>query len=107
MTRNPGWHVWTKAEVERMIYLREHQAMAWDEIADDLGIDSGAKVAAKYHCAPGRKDGDARRINGVAPPSVLIERDRRAEAAHERSLSAVCFGDPAPGYSALDKRRHT
>lgn len=36
------------------------------------------------------------------PVSVLADRDNRAKAP--RSLTALAFGDPAPGQSALDKR---
>lgn len=36
------------------------------------------------------------------PAEVLLDRERRETAP--RSLSAVAFGDPAPGQSALDKR---
>jgi len=36
------------------------------------------------------------------PPQVLAERDHRLSLV-PRSLSAVMFNDPLPGYSALDK----
>lgn len=37
------------------------------------------------------------------PPSVLEERDRRGLLEHS-SITASFFGDPLPGYSALDRR---
>jgi hypothetical protein len=36
--------------------------------------------------------------------SALTERSVRAEALHRRDLTASIFGDPPPGYSALDRR---
>lgn len=39
-----------------------------------------------------------------APAELLAERERRREAANHMTQTAVFFGDPPPGYSALDKR---
>jgi hypothetical protein len=40
-----------------------------------------------------------------APPDVLRDRDEREAAARERAtLDQIVFGDPTPGYSALDRR---
>jgi hypothetical protein len=40
-----------------------------------------------------------------APEHALAQRDARKEACHGMSLTASIFGDPPPGYSALDKKR--
>jgi hypothetical protein len=40
---------------------------------------------------------------GARPPAELIE-DAQRRALTPRSISAFVFGDPAPGYSALDRR---
>lgn len=37
------------------------------------------------------------------PPSVIDDRDRRAQLA-PRDLTAAFFGDPLPGMSALERR---
>jgi hypothetical protein len=37
------------------------------------------------------------------PDSVLVDRERRYAA--EQRLEHVLFGDPLPGYSALDRKR--
>ena len=39
-------------------------------------------------------------------PLALAERDRREELRDQQSLTAAFFGDPLPGMSALDRRRH-
>jgi hypothetical protein len=38
-------------------------------------------------------------------PSLLTERDRRAAAREQLDQAGRLFGDPPPGYSALDRRR--
>jgi hypothetical protein len=40
-----------------------------------------------------------------APPQIVEDAMRRARAP--RSLTAIAFGDPAPGFSALDRRNRT
>lgn len=40
-----------------------------------------------------------------APESVLADRSRRLEAQSKQNYTSSFFGDPPPGYSALDKRR--
>ena len=39
------------------------------------------------------------------PRNVLAERDARHAAADRRNYTQTFFGDPAPGYSALDQAR--
>jgi hypothetical protein len=38
------------------------------------------------------------------PAQALADRDRRKEAAGLRDFTSTFFGDPPPGFSALDKR---
>ena len=44
-------------------------------------------------------------VRGAPRPRTLAERAARDEARDKRNLTAVFFGDPPPGYSALDQRR--
>lgn len=37
--------------------------------------------------------------------AALDDRDRRTEARDRQNLTAAFFGDPPPGYSALDKQK--
>jgi hypothetical protein len=39
-------------------------------------------------------------------PLAVAARDRREELRDQQSLTAAFFGDPLPGMSALDRRRH-
>lgn len=62
--------------------------------------------AAKKQAAVRAQDGSVMFPNGRAqdvPNSVLIEREKRAAAP--RDLTASVFGDPPPGFSALDMKR--
>lgn len=45
---------------------------------------------------------DAR--HGATPGNVLSDQCAREAALQQRSLTAVVFGDPPVGYSALDRR---
>jgi hypothetical protein len=39
-------------------------------------------------------------------PTALADRDRREALRDQQSITAAFFGDPLPGMSALDRRRH-
>jgi hypothetical protein len=54
----------------------------------------------KNHTPGHRQSGSMR-----TPPEVLAERDTRLAARDRRNQTAEFFGDPPPGYSALDRRR--
>jgi hypothetical protein len=53
---------------------------------------------------PGFGGGQVQRTKG-ASAFAIAEREARKEAAHRASLTAQIFGDPPPGYSALDRKR--
>lgn len=40
-----------------------------------------------------------------AGPAQLLERDKRKAASYQRDFTAEFFGDPPPGFSALDRKR--
>ena len=81
------------------------------EIRAKLGCSHG-RIAKALQNARQRKIPDpraARRItnsrkNPKVPEYLIAERERRKQIEH-RSLTAAQFGDPLPGYSALDRRR--
>jgi hypothetical protein len=55
----------------------------------------------KVDSAPAIDQAWSAKVRGVSP-QALADADRRARAP--RSLTAIAFGDPPPGYSALDRR---
>lgn len=102
--------LWTDAETERLIQLRETGRRAWKEI-DRVLCRRPGDSRAKYLTLLA-DDEDARTILvGVhmRQPTVsqraLDDRARRA-ALHPATITAMLLGDPLPGHSALDKRGH-
>ena len=63
-------------------------------------------VRARFHWAgPSFRPPQNINKNGWRlPAQVDAERFARAQALAARDLTATVFGDPAPGYSALDRR---
>lgn len=102
--------VWHDARYARAKTLRE-QGMDWFKIDEALGLKRGS-TAAKFrrYRAAGRSHPTHNHIRFgvgekcVVPPDVLAERDARLCALESRSQTAELFGDPAPGFSALDRR---
>ena len=78
--------------------------MGWREISEQMGIPA-TSCEYKY------------RSRGLGSPSpyfsnderpklgdaLLVERELRSIASMSRDLTAATFGDPPPGYSALDE----
>lgn len=121
-------HPWTADEVAcaAAVYRREVDknggvhlergtiAATLRKVAAALGC-SVARVERRFHAygwtfqsnriaAPGGARGSYP-IKITIPNSVLAERDRRSAALEQRTQTQEFFGDPAPGYSALDARR--
>lgn len=108
MSRNRRW---TSDENAKLIKLREVDEFNWEEIGAALGIEA-SRCRSQYHSISSRGGSPDR--PGVAKASVelLQESARREEARHTRDGEAlkrgicnqVCFSDPPPGYSALDRK---
>jgi hypothetical protein len=58
--------------------------------------NGGAFSRARMHVAE--------HAEGKAPDYVIAERERRIEAINRRTPTQEFFGDPPPGYSALDRK---
>lgn len=97
-----GFHVWTDEEVARLLYLRDDEAMEFEDIGAELGI-AGTACRGKYCAVKDRQR--AARLGDKCPPKNFIDREARERARDSQSLTAAIFGDPPPGYSALDRRR--
>ena len=103
---------WTQQENDELLRLWKTGASD-DRIAEALGRTLSAVQSHISELRRRRADLPSRRWGGElprraeivkAPPEdVLAERDRAL--ARERSLTAIVFGDPLPGRSALDWRR--
>jgi len=64
----------------------------------------GLKVSGYQRCGHRKAAGIPEIPRMVVPHDVLADRERRLSTA-PASLTAAAFGDPPPGYSALDKRQ--
>jgi hypothetical protein len=84
-----------------------HITIVKQKIADALQRSISA-VQARFHDYGPSFDLKGHDVTAKAPPpanSEEIERRKRLAALDRRDLTASVFGDPPPGYSALDQRR--
>lgn len=104
--RKPGTHLWTPSE-EQELLSRHDDELGTEDIAVATGIPLGAVKARLGMLLRQRKIASGRptRMHGVVPLERLVDRETRKAAADQRDLTATFFGDPPPGFSALDKRR--
>lgn len=101
--RKPGSNSsWTEAQLEEMIFKREVEKKRWCVIARELGrpVATCTYQFRQYEDSRPKRNVEPRRI---APEHVLSDAARRNKAP--RTITAALFGDPAPGQSALDKKR--
>lgn len=99
---------WTDAMVRKLIHLRAVEKMSWPKIARELNITTGA-ASSKFCHLMGRHNREAGKYE-PSPRKVALEpaEARRGDylaALDRRTLTQVMFGDPPPGYSALDRTR--
>lgn len=99
---------WTDDEVARLKHLRQVERRSWDEIDALLSRGKGNSYnkfrsitiavprvrISKFDCG----------VSADRTRAALAERDRRKAVAHA-SITAMVFGDPLPGRSALDQKR--
>jgi hypothetical protein len=101
---------WTEGREALLRELRDDEAMDWPDIANELGRPATAgacethysRLISRQRIAEGKS-----LSNSKVPNAVAIESDRRIAARSARDQAAlerghVTFGDPPPGYSALD-----
>jgi len=113
------WTAWTEMDCDTAARIMEmHQNCekrdAYRAISNQLNRTYWA-VRTKYlNFGPTFKGAPRRRLNRKTPinlvdlrlqipEAVLIDRARRMSLEHT-SITASFFGDPLPGYSALDRR---
>lgn len=104
-TFKPGYHAWTEAEVALVFELRDDEGMDWPEIAAEIGGVNAEQVRNKYNNDVVRKRIASGTRFSIVPQATAIDCEKRASARQQQSLTSSICGDPAPGYSALDKRR--
>lgn len=115
---------WPRHEIQKLFELRDVRQLAWSEIGSRLNRPP-RNCASRYHGAKRAMEIAAAAEKGIVllkpiadpDPSevkiMLADREARAAARNERDTEAlsagiitpVFFGDPPPGYSALDEKR--
>jgi hypothetical protein len=92
---------WTPHEMLRARAMRRN-GLTFTDIDRALGRSYGAAYN-KLVTEPGSQP-SGHNVGSIRVADELIaERDRRREAAARRTITQEIFGDPPPGYSALDR----
>jgi len=97
---------WSSDDLATLVRMREVERCRWSDIDRTLNRSDGG-ACGKY--ASLRREELPRHpaeAGGRVEVSTAQEIDRsaRKQAAMRRDLTGEVFGDPPPGYSALDKR---
>jgi hypothetical protein len=104
MPRKP----WTASECERLVCLREVDKSAFAQIGLVLGRSSGSCHVKYLALVEKRQHGKSVRAGTHNTGSVrasceqLQARAARQAASYRRTFTQEFFGDPPPGYSALE-----
>lgn len=95
------------AEIGRTL-AQLRQKIAWENMSPEVRemkrnrINNWRRAKAALKPAPVVRHRVPSPILEKAPPELFVERARRQMA--QRDLTGEFFGDPPPGYSALDRR---
>ena len=121
-TRIPGaqpapkrYKSWTGDAIDNLLKLRDVKHLDWPDIASELGY-SNEQCINRYQIVKGFRTRGYRSKTHELPKAdekAVADRDTRDaakllrdEAAILRGdLTSIINGDPAPGYSALDRRK--
>jgi hypothetical protein len=98
---------WTREEESFAFYMFFDEQAGLTEIAERLGR-AFSTVEYKIEREEKRRrlaQGPRAQRDRAAPNRVLLEREKMLEARERAPISVLILGDPAPGFSALDKKR--
>lgn len=101
---------WSDEDVARLIHMREVQCLPWSVMDEALGRSKGGSqlkyglVRKLRQPSPDMGRGHAGSGRAIPSPEQLAEREQRSAAANRMTPTSIFFGDPPPGYSALDRR---
>lgn len=97
--RHPRTRVWFGDMWERAEKMLA-EGVAHKVIATELGVQP-RQLEFKIR----NEHGHNKRLSPGPSPDALRDRELREAAADRRGLTQTFFGDPPPGYSALDQKR--
>lgn len=98
-------HMWTHAELQLLTHLRKIGRWDFVRIGRRLNL-SAIQCSNKYNAIQQREraERNEKPPERTVPNKVLIDRERRDAARYAQTLTGLTFGDPLPGFSALDQR---
>lgn len=95
---------WTPEKREIARDMRANNATL-AEIAAEVAMSCAAVSKETQGIKPDQRGRGSGELTTRIAIEVLDDRDRRRAAAHRQNLTSILFGDPPPGYSALDRRQ--
>lgn len=109
--RRPTARPFTEKDIADLLHMRDVQHLPWNVIDAKLNRSKGGSQLKYGSIKAARTEREMRSgrkhagVGRVEPSAEQIEaRQARATAAGRMTTTAVFFGDPPPGYSALDRR---
>lgn len=102
----PDRHFCTPYELSQLMELRDVRDMSFELIVMRLNLSS-IQCQNKYWAVTQRKKTEQgiKPEARTAPNKAIIDRERRHRARYMQDITGLAFGDPPPGFSALDKMR--
>jgi len=102
--------IWTVELEHRLVSMREDEGASFADIADELGLAESVVTNQYYRICQSLQKGERakfRRADVIEQiEEASVARCRREEhALATGDVTAVFFGDPLPGRSALDRMR--
>lgn len=103
---------WSKKQVDTLRHLYEVERKSWEDISAVIGRTPWACRSKMHELRSGGQRNDGRRLAGIhnphsmtVRPDLLADREARFAALQRRTHTQEFFGDPPPGFSALDLAR--
>lgn len=97
---------WTADNIASMIHMRDVERKTFPVIDRALGRSPGCSKS-KYESlrlGPAPRAGSVSGGRVTLSPQQEANQRARKDAENRMSLTATLFGDPPPGFSALDRR---
>jgi hypothetical protein len=96
---------WTEAEVAQLLQLREIDGLSFREIDQEMKRPKGSSCV-KYESLrrPAARSFISKEARVTIDQAAFDAREARKHAEMQRDITQNFFGDPPPGYSALDRK---
>ena len=98
---------WSNNETRLLMLLRDYYSWPFHRIAVRLARSASECKSKHKNMQFNKQHGPTKLVysrDQKCPDEALAERERRNEARLRMDLTASAFGDPPPGFSALDRR---